>query len=162
MPRKAKHPDQLTGHSHGRAGAAGDRKASMTKFVRDPDPQPSLNSILGRVNPMTGESWCQATMKLWKELETFPTTQNLQLAQWMLLARAVAIDDASLSDPKLAPEARIRLGQFGVTPDELLKMRVAIVTADEAERRGRPPEGGGAPQQSSAQRYGPHLSAVPS
>lgn len=154
MPRKAKNPENLAGHSHGRAGAAADRRGSMIKVVRDPVPQPSLNQLLGKVNPMTGESWLPPTTRLWHELEHFPTTENLQMAQWMLLARAVALDDAALTDPKTyASEARIRLAQFGVTPDELLKMRVAIVTAEEAERRGRAPSDGSQPQ-SSEQRYG--------
>lgn len=129
----------------------------MVKFVRDPEPQPTLNSLMGKYNPMTNKSWHTQTMKLWKELETFPTTENLQMAQWMMLARAIAIDDAALEDPKtFASEARIRLEQFGITPDALLKMRVAIVTADEAERRGRPPQPGSEqPAQTSQQRYGP-------
>lgn len=110
---------------------------------------------------MTKENWHPQTLQLWAELKYFPTTQSLQKAQWMILARAVAIDDAALSDPKtFASEARIRLGQFGITPDELLKMRIQIVAADEAERRGRPPAGPGEVRQTAADRVGPHLRAV--
>lgn len=156
MPRRLKNADQLAGHSHGRAGAAGDRKASMTRFVREPVAQPKLDSLMGKFNPMTGENWHSQTRELWAELKHFPTTQNLQKAQWMMLARAVALDDAALKEPKTyAAEARIRMAQFGVTPDELLKMRVAIVSADEAERRGRPPaDGEKGKGQGSEQRFG--------
>lgn len=159
MPRRTKNPENLAGHSHGRAGAAADRRGSMLKFEREPVPQPTLEDLLGEVNPMTAEPWQSPTLELWDELGEFPTTSNLQLPQWMLLARAVAVDDASLTDPKTyAAEARIRLSQFGVTPDDLLKMRISIVAADEAERRGRTPN---APeQQSSRDRFGPHLQSV--
>jgi hypothetical protein len=171
MPRRPKHPDQLAGHSHGRAGAAADRRASMTKLAADPVAQPSLIKLMGKTNPMRRLAWSKndvqvedatwhpQTLELWKELGTFPTMQNLQMAQWMMLARAVALDDAALSDPKtFAAEARLRFSQFGVTPDDLTKMRIQFVAADEAERRGTT-RGEVAPQ-SARQRYGPHLTAV--
>jgi hypothetical protein len=86
--------------------------------------------------------------------------QNLVMAQWMMLARAVAIDDAALHDPKtFASEARVRLSQFGITPDDLTKLRIQFVSAEEAERRGSVQTGQGN-QQSSRDRYGPHLKAV--
>lgn len=130
----------------------------MLKFVRDPESQPTLNKVLGRTNPMTGESWRPQTVALWTQLEHFPTTEGLQMAQWMMLARAVAVDDAALGDPKtFAAEARIRLEQFGITPDALLKMRVAIVTAEEAERRGRRTDNPSGDQQTQTaqDRFGP-------
>jgi hypothetical protein len=159
MPRRAKHPDQMTGHSKGRAGYGADVKASMTRVVRDPVAQPKLDVLLGKYNPMTGDNWRPQTRALWAELKNFPTTMNLQRAQWMVLARAVAVDDASMTDPKLCAEARIRLSQFGVTPDELLKMRIQIVAADEAERRGRVPSDA-PPRKAASARIGPHLRAV--
>lgn len=168
MPRARKHPDQMTGHSKGRAGHAADVRSNLTTVVREPVKQPPLTKLLGRYNPMlTGKTcdgcreqqdaeWSPYTIALWEALRGFPTTQNLQLAQWMILARAVALDDASLHDPKLANEARIRLSQFGVTPDDLLKMRITVVAADEAERRGttRPKA---EEREPASKRLGPHL-----
>lgn len=172
MPRRPKHPDQLAGHSHGRAGAAADRRASMTNVEAEPVKQPTLMTLMGRTNPMRRLAWNRndaqvedakwhpQTLALWKELGNFPTMQNLQMAQWMMLARAVALDDAALSDPKsFAAEARVRLSQFGVTPDDLTKLRIQFVGADEAERRGKTGSGEAQPQ-STRERYGPHLQAV--
>lgn len=174
MPRRPKHPDQLAGHSHGRAGAAADRRAEMTSVAADPVKQPSLIKLMGAENPMRriswnretgevdeGQEWYPQTLALWKELGNFPTMQNLQMAQWMMLARAVALDDAALSDPKaFASEARVRLSQFGVTPDDLTKLRIQFVSADEAERRGKTGAGDSQQAQSTRERYGPHLQAV--
>jgi hypothetical protein len=172
MPRRPKHPDQLAGHSHGRAGAAADRRASMdtheAKFVKQPD----LKKLMGTTNPMRrlmwnkndvqveDNHWHPQSLALWRELGDLPTMQNLVMAQWMVLARAVALDDAALSDPKaFAAEARMRLSQFGVTPDDLTKLRIQFVSADEAERRGK--AGSSTPQaQNTRDKYGPHLQAV--
>lgn len=149
MPRKPKHPDQLTGHSHGRAGAAADRRANMRTITATPVPQPELWDLIGAFNPMTEESWNPITLDLWKALGEFPTiAAGLQSAQWHMLARAMCLDDASLVDPKWAAEARLRLTKYGIDPDDLLKLRIQIVAADEAEERRRqgklPPSGGSA------------------
>jgi len=109
-------------------------------------PQPEIWDLVGAINPMTGESWNPQSLDLWKHLGEFPTIMaGLQAAQWDLLSRAVMLDDASLTEPKWAAEARIRFSQFGVTPDDLLKQRISIVAADEAEERRRagkePPAG---------------------
>lgn len=142
MPRKPKHPDQLAGHSHGRAGAAADRRAGMRTMVAEPCPQPALTKVAGRINPMTQQAWLPQTYELWRNLGIFPTlAKGMQPAQWDMLARAVMLDDASLTEPKYAAEARLRFSKYGIDPDDLLRLRIQIVAADEAEsRRGRRPE----------------------
>jgi hypothetical protein len=130
----------------------------MRTVVADPVPQPELEDILGDYNPMTGEAWHEQSYNLWAHLGEFPTiAAGLQSAQWDMLARAVALDDASLGDPKLAGEARQRFQKYGVDPDDLLRLRIQIVAADQAERRnrvGEPPDA-----DSARKRRGP-LTAV--
>ncbi|HJT91699.1 MAG TPA: hypothetical protein VJ777_07105 [Mycobacterium sp.] len=159
MPRKPKPADQLAGHSHGRAGAAADRRAGMRTLIAEAVPQPDLWELIGNRNPMTNESWLPQSMDLWEHLGEFPTiAKGLQAAQWDMLARAVALDDASWSEPKWAAEARLRFAKYGIDPDDLLKLRIQIVAADEAEERRRsskpPPDGS-----QSMQKFGP-LTAV--
>lgn len=159
MPRKPKDPEKLAGHSHGRAGAAADRRAGMQRIVAEPVPQPDLCELIGNTNPMTSEAWMPQTMDLWEHLGEFPTiAKGLQAAQWDMLARACMLDDASLSEPKWAAEARLRFTKYGVDPDDLLRLRIQIVAADEAEARrrapGLPPDGS-----QSMKKYGP-LTAV--
>lgn len=138
MPRKPKHPDQLTGHSHGRAGAAADRRANMRTVTGDAVPQPELWDIMGSTNPMTDEAWHPVSLDLWRAIGVFPTiVGGMQEAQWHMLARAMCLDDASLADPKWASEARLRFTKYGIDPDDLLKLRIQIVVADEAEERRR-------------------------
>lgn len=118
---------------------------ALRVVVAEPADQPSLAELLGQTNPLTGVAWQQATILFWQQLAEFPTTANLQAAQWSSLARALMIDDAMVSgDPKLAGEARLRLAKYGVDPDDLARLRVQIVAADEAEERRGPAAGGSA------------------
>lgn len=117
----------------------------------DPAVQPELSDLLGEVNPLTGTQWQKATLTFWRQLGEFPTTANLQAAQWSSLARAMAIDDAMVAgETKLAGEARLRLAKYGIDPDDLARLRIQIVQADEAEEK-RSPAGG----QAARQRRGP-------
>src|SRR5690606_22394554 len=76
--------------------------------------QPSLQSILGQKNPATGEPWTRQATTLWAALGDFPTTRDLQQAQWELLARAIMLDDAVLRGQlRYAAEARLQLAKFG-------------------------------------------------
>lgn len=105
----------------------------------DPAEQPDLADLLGETNPLTGSPWQRATLTFWRQLGEFPTTANLQAAQWSSLARAMAIDDAMVSgETKLAGEARLRLAKYGIDPDDLARLRIQIVQADEAEEKRKP------------------------
>jgi hypothetical protein len=105
----------------------------------DPATQPELTDLLGKRNPLTGRAWRPATLLFWKHLGEFPTTANLQSAQWSSLARAVMIDDAMLAgETKLAAESRLRLAKYGIDPDDLARLRIQIVAADEAEEKRGP------------------------
>lgn len=122
---------------------------SLRVVQRDPDPQPRLEALLGKTNPLTDAPWTMPTLLLWEQLAEFPTTSGLQAAQWSSLARAMMIDDAMMSGmTKLAGEARLRLAKYGIDPDDLARLRVQIVAADEAEER-RP-----APRSQARRRYG--------
>lgn len=161
MPRRRKDAAELTGHSQGRAGAAADRRAGMHRIIAVAVPQPDLTKIIGNTNPVTDQPWRKQTLELWNHLGEFPTiTAGLQAAQWDMLARAMMIDDAALSNPKdFAAEARLRLAKYGVDPDDLMKLRIQIVAADEAEKRGRAPAKLPADGSQSRQKYGPLTAA---
>lgn len=111
----------------------------MRVVVAEPVEQPSLTELLGKVNPLTDTEWHQATLLFWGQLSEFPTTAELQPAQWSSLARALMIDDAMFSGKTgLAAESRLRLAKYGIDPDDLARLRVQIVAADEAEERRGP------------------------
>lgn len=98
--------------------------------------QPSLYSILGRENPATGEAWTKQSLAFWVALGDFPTTRDLQQAQWELLARAVMLDDAVVRGQlKHAAEARLQLAKFGVAPDDVARLRIQFANADTADTK---------------------------
>lgn len=123
----------------------------------EPDEQPPLAELLGDLNPMTGEPWQRATLVFWDQIGDFPTTANMQAAQWSSLARALMIDDAMVSgNVKLAGEARLRLAKYGIDPDDLARLRVQLVAADRAEEGtpGGSPGGGTSARERQRQRMG--------
>lgn len=102
----------------------------------DPVPQPELVDVLGEVNPATEEPWQPATLRLWKELGDFPSTDTLRAAQWSLLARVMILDDALVSgEVKHAAEARLQLAKFGIAPDDVARLRIVFAQADEADEK---------------------------
>ena len=102
----------------------------------DPGVQPSLEDLVGDVNPVTGEPFTPMTLRFWDELSEFATLGLLLDAQWSLLARAMVLDDAVMrGEAKWAAEARLQMAKFGIAPDDVLRMRVQIVQADEAEAK---------------------------
>ncbi|MGP5931633.1 phage terminase small subunit [Corynebacterium glyciniphilum] len=134
MPGKGFAPkpgDQLAGH-----GAKKARNSEMTVVEIRPNGQPPLVDIIGAVNPITDEPFSRATLRLWEELAQFATLGLLMDAQWSLLARAMVLDDAVMhGDAKWASEARLQMQKFGIAPDDVLRMRVQVVQADEAEAK---------------------------
>lgn len=102
----------------------------------EPSVQPPLVELVGDVNPVTGEPFTPATLRLWDELAEFATLGLLLDAQWSLLARAMVLDDAVMrGEAKWAAEARLQFAKYGLAPDDVLRMRVQIVQADEAEAK---------------------------
>lgn len=102
----------------------------------EPGSQPDLEDLVGDVNPVTGEPFSSASLRLWDELSEFATLGLLMDAQWSLLARAMILDDAVMrGEAKWAAEARLQMAKFGIAPDDVLRMRVQIVQADEAEAK---------------------------
>lgn len=122
-----------------------ERRVRKTRTVGDfqvieiePAVQPELKKILGTRNPAVGMPWRAGTLHLWDALGDHPTTQGLTEAQWMLLARAMIIDDLVLrGEVKLSQELRLQLGKFFIAPDDVLRGRFSFAQADEAEDRVR-------------------------
>ena len=104
-----------------------------------PVDQPSLPEIFGcEHNPITKKDWTTGALNLWSDLRDFASFGLLQNAQWSLLARGVALDDASLNGyPGMAKEARMHFAKFGITPADLAAMRIQFAQADQAEERRR-------------------------
>lgn len=99
-----------------------------------PTGQPALEEVMGETNPLTGLPWTRPALILWGHLSDFPTTAALLPAQWDSLGRAFMLDDALVSgNAKMAVEARLRLQKYGIDPDDLTRLRVQIVAADDAE-----------------------------
>ena len=120
--------DQLVGHS------AKARAADMKVIEVTPGSQPPLVDLVGEVNPITDLPVSDATLRLWDELAEFATMGLLLPAQWSLLARAMVLDDAVMrGEARWAAEARLQMQKFGIAPDDVLRMRVQVVQADEAE-----------------------------
>lgn len=100
--------------------------------------QPSLEELFGEINPLTGEPWSSATLRLWREIGEFARVQLLQGAQWSLFGRAMLLDDAvNRGEAKFAAEARLQIAKFGIAPDDLARMRIQLAAADEADERRR-------------------------
>lgn len=114
-----------------------DTASGWTVATITPAEQPSLDEAIGPVNPATGEPWQLGTIALWRSLKSFPTTASLLEAQWLLLARAMILDDAVLAGGvKASSEARLQLQKFGIAPDDVARLRYSFALADEAEARG--------------------------
>jgi hypothetical protein len=104
--------------------------------VVTPAVQPSLVDAIGELNPATEAPWNAGTLLLWDALGEIPTTANLVTAQWLLLARAMILDDALLSGSlSAASEARLQLSKFGIAPDDVARLRFSFAQADQAEAR---------------------------
>lgn len=102
-----------------------------------PSVQPSLVEAVGEINPVTAEPWSDPTLRLWTALGEFPTSETLQTAQWLLLARSMMLDDALIrGEAKYAAEARLQLAKFGIAPDDVARLRYSFATADQAEEKG--------------------------
>lgn len=104
--------------------------------VVTPAQQPALEDAIGEINPATGMPWTPGTKLLWQALGEIPTTSNLVTAQWLLLARAMILDDALLNGSvSAASEARLQLAKFGIAPDDVARLRFSFAQADQAEAR---------------------------
>ena len=99
-----------------------------------PASQPALVDAIGELNPATGSPWTAGTLRLWDALGDIPTTANLVSAQWLLLARAMILDDALLAGSvTAASEARLQLAKFGIAPDDVARLRIQFAQADTVE-----------------------------
>lgn len=99
-----------------------------------PARQPALVDAVGELNPATELPWSKGTLLLWEALGEIPTTANLVTAQWLLLARAMILDDALLNGSvSAASEARLQLAKFGIAPDDVARLRIQFATADAVE-----------------------------
>lgn len=75
-------------------------------------------------NPVTAEWWA-----IWSRSEL---TQDLTEADWAYLVDTAKIHDAFWrGEMKLAAELRLRVVQFGVTPEARARLRIVFAEADE-------------------------------
>lgn len=82
-------------------------------------------------HPQTIEWW-----KLWRESSLSNTFTALD---WQfLLDTAVLHTRFWLGDMKAAPEYRLRVAKFGMTPEDRARLRIVFADAEEKESRQRP------------------------
>jgi hypothetical protein len=81
--------------------------------------------------------WPQATLDLWDQLRRSPMAAQWLPADWSHL-QDTALLHAKFweGDSRLAPEIRLRLSQFGVTPEARLRLRLLI--DDQANQSATP------------------------
>lgn len=92
---------------------------SMTRITDD-------GVIRGHDLPNDRE-WPQATRDLWEQLRRSPMAATWIPADWShLLDTALLHAKFWEGDARLAPEVRLRLAQFGVTPEARLRLRLLI------------------------------------
>jgi hypothetical protein len=83
---------------------------------------------------LPGDGWPEETLAMYDTLRRSPMAQTWLDADWRYLIDTMVLHAAYWQgEPKLAGEIRLRLGQFGVTPEARLRLRLLV---DEAP----PPE----------------------
>jgi len=83
--------------------------------------------------------WPAQTLTWWMNLRSSPMAQQWIAADWdALLDTAVLHRELWSGDLKVAPEIRLRMQQFGVTPESRLRLRISVDT-ETAEAKAATP-----------------------
>lgn len=117
-------------------GLAKNPDRRFTSIAITPAKQPTLLRVMGAENPATKEPWLPATKKFWRAIGSFPTFQNLVEAQWILLASSMIYADAMFSgDLRAGQELRLQLAKYGISPDDVARLRISFAVAEVTEKR---------------------------
>lgn len=97
------------------------------------------------------KTWHPATMRWWNTWAASELMEDLPETDWMELEATARIHHEFMTSGKftLAGELRARMAKFGATPEDRMKLRISIVSAEEAERKAGKP----APANNSTSRH---------
>jgi hypothetical protein len=83
--------------------------------------------------------WPQQTLDWWETLRLSPMAQAWVDADWsFLLDTALIHAEMWRGDLKLAGELRLRMSQFGITPDARLRLRMQVDLEEKAVKAASP------------------------
>lgn len=128
--------------------------AEFDTHYLEPFKQPKLSQLFpGTINPLDDREgveederrFSSLARRLWRSLRDYPTTSALQEVQWVLLAQALTQWDVGMKGGPGAlnhlKEARLVFSSYGLTPHDLLRLRINIADAstkeDDAVKRRR-------------------------
>lgn len=98
-----------------------------TIIHRTPSPQPELP---------VGVEWHPQTILWWHMWGQTELSDDFTDAEWSYLTDTALIHNEFWGgDFKLAAELRLRAAKFGVTPEDRHRLRITVVTAQEAEEK---------------------------
>lgn len=97
------------------------------------------------VDPKTGKkrriTWPAETREFWQVWADSPLSDEFTNTDWSELLIAARLHAAVVEgDLKSAPELRLRVAKFGATPEDRARLRIAFMTADEAEQKTEQPQ----------------------
>jgi hypothetical protein len=95
--------------------------------------------------------WSMQTVEWWRLWREAELSNTFTALDWMfLLDTAVLHDRFWKGDMKAAPELRLRVAKFGMTPEDRARLRIVFADADEKDQRrgqagssSKPPAEGG-------------------
>ena len=100
---------------------------SHTKSVIESMTQLTDDGVVRGHDLPTDREWPQATLDLWDQLRRSPMAAQWLPADWSHLQDTALLHALFWEgDSRLAPEVRLRLAQFGVTPEARLRLRLLI------------------------------------
>lgn len=116
---------------------------ALTVVEVEPSPQPDLP---------TGVDWHPQTIRWWDMWADSPLAENFTDAEWLYLTETAFVHTRFWNgDFKVAGELRLRSAKFGMTPEDRARLRIQVVTADDAEAKAE----AASSIPSSRQRYQP-------
>lgn len=108
----------------------------------EPAKQPSLPNLVRYVVDEFGEKhkqkfrWHPMTRKWWKMWGESPLAESFTANDWDELLQAAMLHSRYWrGDTKAAAELRIRVAKFGATPEDRSRLRIALTTAEEKEKK---------------------------
>lgn len=95
-----------------------------------PTPQPELPNL------GDGEQWHVQTILWWHMWGQSELAADFTDAEWSYLTDTALLHTAFWNgDLKVAGELRLRAAKFGVTPEDRIRLRIQVFTAQEAEAK---------------------------
>lgn len=80
--------------------------------------------------------WHQQTIVWWHTWRESPLSRDFTTTDWQYLLETAYIQNEFWNgDMKVAAELRLRASKFGATPEDRARLRIQVITADEAEAK---------------------------